>query len=72
MTMDKNVNVKTFSLQSTFIYIYKRILNHTDFYLKKKIMTAKAGVWQLPWGCCCHAAYHKQIKTYLFMSLCGN
>lgn len=70
MTMDKNVNVKTFSLQSTFIYI-KKILNHTDFYLKKK-MTAKAGVWQLPWGCCCHAAYHKQIKTYLFMSLCGN
>lgn len=71
MTMDKNVNVKTFSLQSTFIYIYKNIKPYRLLF-KKKIMTAKAGVWQLPWGCCCHAAYHKQIKTYLFMSLCGN
>lgn len=69
--MDKNVNVKTFSLQSTFIYIYKNIKPYRLLF-KKKIMTAKAGVWQLPWGCCCHAAYHKQIKTYLFMSLCGN
>lgn len=69
MTMDKNVNVKTFSLQSTFIYI-KNIKPYRLLFKKK--MTAKAGVWQLPWGCCCHAAYHKQIKTYLFMSLCGN